>query len=1105
MSEPNGFQQRPISGRGDDSSLPSEPRRAEREGEHPQSERETRETPPGRRAPNLSGAMQQSQATARLRAHARPASRRRFTYGAKEKKRSSGVQRLRSVGGGAYSWVRGHQRRLGWRRFLVRVVGGLSGVFVAYLAFLWLTLPSVRDPKTFLPDESTIITDRNGVELDRLGDEDRTVIPTDQIPKVMKQAMIAIEDERFYTHGCVEIRSIMRAVFARLIGRSVTGGASTLTQQLARNSLISSERTLTRKLREVMLACEIERVYGKDDVLGLYLNWVPFGPNIYGIEQASKKYFAQSAKDLTLGEAAVLASMPQRPPYYNPYGAHVRTKVTEDIEEKIRAGKITKRSQIPDNRITPGLLGNSFGTGATVIYIGGRADQVLRNMQDQKMITNEQRLQALDELARLEFTPDRESIRAPYFTLWLRKNLESTFSQANDESLVQQSGLTIQTTLDWRLQQIAEKIIAQKREGIVKTYGAHNIALMAMDPRTREILAYVGNSDYSDQEHGGKIDMVQEPRDPGSSFKPIIYADAFTKGYGPATVLYDVKTKFGQNEPQNYEGGFWGLVNARRALAGSRNIPAIKAFFLAGGENEDSVLDFAAKLGATSPKQLKEKIRATTDPHYDYGYTLAIGTGDTPVYEMANAYSTFASGGQYKDPVSILKVTDRNKAIRFQSDLQKPGDDVLDPRVAYEITSILSDVGARPGGFWQSALSVPDYQAAAKTGTSNDCIVWNDAATGDCKVRKPRDVWTIGYSPTLVTAVWVGNADSAPLTDRADGLNVAAPIWKEFMTQALRALKPAEKTFKMPDGIVQPQVSLLSGELPTDCTPIDQRKPEIFLRENAPTKPDPACATLTVDRVTGLLASDNCPAEAREERSFLVPHSILAERWPEWEKGVQAWAAGLQESGTGFALRVAPTEQCDISKTPGRGIKPTLTVLYPTEGGIAGYPAFAPQIDYRVGSGVLMVQYELDGKPLETATTAPFAPTLRLPRSIDKEGTHQLKVTLTDSYYNQASQTVNIRFDEDRTSPQVQFVIPLSGISIRQGSTLHMTADASDDGGIRYVEFYLDDLLLARKPVAPYELSYPMKNASPGPHSLRAVATDFGGNTSEARVGVVVE
>jgi membrane peptidoglycan carboxypeptidase len=980
------------------------------------------------------------------------------------------------------------------------VIGGL--LLTLYLGFLWLTLPNLEDPNSLFAAQSTIITDRNGIELYRVhGEQDRTVVPSEQISPYMKKAIVAIEDSRFYDRGCLDMRALARVIF--LLGKR--GGASTLTRQLARNALnLQNENIVNRKLKEVILGCQMESQFSKEELLTLYLNWIPFGQNAYGIEQASKRFFGISAKDLSVAQAAVLASLPQLPTYYSPYGRHVHTQVSEKVLQKIADGKITKASQISDDDVTIGLLGAMTGTGSKAVYVGGRADQVLFNMKSQGRITNDEYVQALADLRTLTFQASRDSIRAPHFVLWVRDQVERMYESTGNSGLVEQGGLVIETTLDWKLQQEAEKAVAKRADASLKQYGAHNIALVSMDPKTREVLAYVGNKNYSDMENSGKIDMAQVPRQPGSSFKPFVYATAFTQGYAPATVVYDVPTKFGSDQPQNYDGTFWGLTNIRKALGGSRNIPAIKGFFMAGGE--ENILDLVEKMGVVTPRAKKEEFNADGGK-FDYGWPLALGAGETPLIEMVEGYSTFADSGLYKPVISIKKITNGKGVILFEAEKPSDNDEVMDPRIAYQITSILSDVSARPGEFWQAALSIPGYQAAAKTGTSNKCLERKAGEGKPCQKRLPDNVWTMGYTPDLVTGVWVGNATSEALSPKADGLNVAAPIWKDYMTNALRQIKDAKKTFPVPDGIVTPQISLLSGELPTECTPISMRASDVFLRERAPTLPDPACTTVEVDKVTGLLASDSCPAEAREMRSFLVPKSVLADRWPTWEQGVQAWAAGLKVSATGsttFALAAVPTKQCDISLTPGRLVKPTVSLQYPQNGDTVPYPAFQPQFTASAGDSVKEVRIKIDGKEVAKETSAPFRPRVRVPASIKSSGSHTMEVIVVDNYFNEARATASFTFGEDTSAPDVEILSPGTGDSV--SGNLNIQARAEDtQGGIKYVEFYLDSTLLSRKPQEPFTFSYPLISVSSGIHTVRVVATDASGLTGEDEVMVTVE
>lgn len=940
-----------------------------------------------------------------------------FLHKKRSRHKKAITARLKHVFALFTTWIRRPKPPKNLRKRIMYLVIGLCIVGLITLAALWFTLPDINDPATMFPAQSTVILDRNGIELYRLfSEEDRTYVSGDGIQQSIKDATIAIEDERFISRSaCFDITGYLRAALSQIAPRYfVRSGGSTLTQQFAGNALVGRERSLLRKVRELLLACQLEQRYNKDELLELYLNWIPYGQNAYGIEQASKKYFGISAKDLSLAQSAVLASLPQRPSYFNPYGSHEHTTVSDAVQQQIANGTITSVSAIPNSAISIGLIGQKIGSGSTTLYIGGRTDQVLKNMLDQQRITLDAYNKALSELQKIVFAPDRKNIRAPHFVLGIQKDVEDILGI--EDTIMQQGGFRITTTLDWNLQNIAEKVVAKHRDDVKNRFGAYNIALVALSPKTREVLAYVGNSNFDDDEHEGKIDMALSPRQPGSSFKPFAYLAAFEQGYGPGSVIYDVPTKFGSDEPSNYDGTFWGLTTMRSALAGSRNIPAIKTFFLAGGE--DALLSLARRLGVTTPTTQKALYRTTT-PDFDYGWPLSIGAAETPLIEMVQGYAGIADGGIYLPVKKILKITDKDGNIRyFPKD--EPPQQVIDERLTAEVTSILSDVNARPQNqYWRDILSVPGFSAAAKTGTSNKCLERD--AKGGCTLRRPESTWTVGYTPNIIAGVWAGNATSQSLYDKADGLTTAAPIWHDFMTEANRTIDGSQTAFALPSRMSSPLLSRLSGKLASSCTPVSLQFTDIFLDENVPSEEDPACVMLKVDKVTGLLSSPACPSDAVEEQPFFLVKSELPIRWPQWEEGVQAWAAKQMDiwratdnhSGSLLPLPLAPTTQCDPSLTPGRGVMPELSITSPSSGEIVDYPVFRARLDIRSGSPVQEVRFDIDGKTMSTYTDEPFSNRpVRVLRTVDKEGMHTLTVTVTDTYYNTVSDSVQFRFAE---------------------------------------------------------------------------------------------
>jgi membrane peptidoglycan carboxypeptidase len=1068
------------------------------------------------------------------------------------------------------------------------VFGGLIGAWLLlFLSHLYLTLPNVDEVGALFAAESTVITDRNGIELYRIhGDEDRTLMPLHQIGDFVKQATIAIEDQRFYERDCFDEIGFTRAVLSQVLpGFLVRSGGSTITQQFSKNALIGHrKKKISRKFREYMLSCKLEGRYSKDEILELYLNRIPYGHNAHGVEQASQIYFAQSASGLTIAEASVLAALPQLPSYLSPYGDHVRTTLSEKGKERVKSGRLRSAEDVRDDDFWLGLVGECFGSGSTAIsmsfdslekndcagiYIGGRTDQVLKNMEDQGFITTEQRQQALAELQSITFRRARENIRAPHFVLSVREMLTEKFRNLFDPGFLESGGLTITTTLDFGLQQKAEAIIEELGQLNIDLYDAHNAALIAVNVASGEILTYVGNRDYWDEENDGNVDIVRAPRQPGSSFKPFSYAAAFLNGYSPATVLYDVPTQIGDDRPENFDSKFWGPTTIRRALGASRNIPAAKSYFLAGGEK--AIVNLAADMGVPTVRERQEELSSARGEPYEYGWPLSLGAAEVPLYEMVQGYTTFARAGKATDFISVLRIEDRLGNILYSAPEKSEERDVLDPRVAYMITSILSDESARPAGFWRDQLSIPEFQTAAKTGTSNKCLK-RDEKSNICINSKPDNTWTIGYTPMIAAGAWAGNASGGVLEVKASGLDTASHIWRRFMVAAHRDIgsiagaqrsqgstrdkrdmtKQRKTTFDIPDGLASAQISELSGKLAGTCTPEEYRRAEIFFEGEEPKEFDDACLTVEIDKLTGLLASNECPAEARERGAHFAPRSILPDRWPLWEEGVQQWAHDLSRSplhsrtniadlvqplsyeeekdsvfwrtvrvdeatgepvrvfrGTGaflpLPLPLAPREQCTLVLTPGRLLRPTLQILSPSQGGSATAPSFRPEIHFSVGDTVREVRYELDGRIVARTEGSVREPMIRLPRRFDISGTHSLRVTIVDSYFNEVSDTVRFSFREDSGMPQVSIFSPQPGSILAIGSKVTVRVNATDPGGsIDRVQFFLGDELLTTRREAPYEATFTVQGG-PGPTVLRAVAMDSAKNEGVDEMSVTLE
>ncbi|MEK7464356.1 MAG: transglycosylase domain-containing protein [Patescibacteria group bacterium] len=633
---------------------------------------------------------------------------------------------------------------------------GLSFVasLVLYVAILIKQLPSPDQFGDRKINQSTKLYDRTGAILlyEIHGEEKRTIIPFDQIPGVLKEATLAAEDINFYKSRGFDIKGIARAFLTNLKEGRFAQGGSTITQQLAKNMFLSSERTIIRKVKELILAIELESKYNKDEIFSLYLNQIPYGSNAYGVEAASQTYFNKSSKELTLSESAVLASLPRAPSFYSPWGSHLKDLLS-------------------------------------------RKDYVLDRMAEVGFITKEDANAGKGE--KIEFAPPSiGKILAPHFSLAVKDYLARQFGE--DE--VENGGLRVITTLDWEMQQIAERVVL---EGAIKNeelYSGKNAALVAEDPKTGQILAMVGSRDYFDVENEGNFNVAtQGLRQPGSALKPFAYLAAFEKGYSPKSVVFDVPTEFTSNDincpvivdfsaeknkdcfhPQNFDGVFRGPVSLENGLAQSINIPSVKTLYLAGSDN---VLDKIHQFGI---KTLNERGR--------YGLSLILGGGEVKLIDLVSAYSTLSQEGVRHDQSLILKVESSDgKLVEEYSDKTNRASEANYVRL---INQILSDIELR-SGLLQSSLPLTIFSGkdvALKTGTTNDY----------------RDAWAMGYTPSFVVGVWAGNNDNKAMERRGSSILAAVPIWSAFLKETL--LKYPSETFQAPDPISPIQKPMLNGE-----------------------------------------------------------------------------------------------------------------------------------------------------------------------------------------------------------------------------------------------------------------------------------------------------
>ena len=626
------------------------------------------------------------------------------------------------------------------------VIGSI--VFLTYFIYLQRTLP---DPETIIArkvGESTKIYDSTDEVLlyDIHGEEKRTIVPWENIPDYVKKATLASEDSDFYNHKGLDFPGIARAFLKNLRTADISQGGSTITQQLIKKALLGDERTIGRKIKEIILTIEIERKFSKDELFWMYLNQIPYGSNAYGIEAASKTFFNKTAKKLTLNEAVILASLPKAPTYYSPYGSHAQDLIA-------------------------------------------RKNHTLARMVDLGFIT-----QAEYESAKAEktnFQAGIDKISAPHFVIMVKEYLVSKYG----EGAVENDGLKVTTTLDPKLQTIAEEAVAKYAKINKEKYKARNAALTALNPKTGEVLALVGSSDYFDVSNDGNFNVITAKRQPGSSFKPFAYATAFRKGYPDGTILFDTKTEFNPHcppealstkdefgldcySPDNYDGRFRGPVTLRNALSQSLNVPSVKTLYLAG---IDDTITLAESLGITT---LTDRSR--------FGLSLVLGGAEVKPIDLVSAYGVFANDG-IRNPWFFIKKIETSSGEVLEENSLEPKR-VLESSVARLINNVLSDNNARSPVFgYSSPLYIPGREVAAKTGTT----------------QENRDAWVVGYTPSIATIVWTGNNDNKSMTREGAGISASGPMWHEFMVKALENT-PVEN-FNQPDPVFANK-TMLNGQ-----------------------------------------------------------------------------------------------------------------------------------------------------------------------------------------------------------------------------------------------------------------------------------------------------
>lgn len=821
-----------------------------------------------------------------------------------------------------------------------------GGAILALAAFIYFAkdLPSTDKINERQISQSTKIYDRTGKVLlyDIHGEEKRTVIPFDQISDYLKKATIAVEDANFYNHFGLDFKGILRAVWGVVTGDRSAGGGSTITQQFIKKAFFSDQRSYIRKIKEWVLAIELERRYSKDEILALYLNQVPYGSNAYGIEAASQTFFSKPAKDLTLAESAALAALPQAPSRLSPYGSH---------PEELKA----------------------------------RQEYILERMVKLGYITQPEADAAKKET--LKFSEIAHGIKAPHFVMYVKEYLENKYGQDAMET----QGLKVFTTLDWALQEAAEKIVSDGAQSNWKKYGARNAALAAIDPKTGQILTMVGSYDYFDTANDGNVNVTIRDRQPGSSFKPFAYATAFAKGYTPDTVLFDVKTEFNPNcpadgsqekdqygldcyHPGNYDDKFRGPITAREALAQSLNIPSVQMLYLA---NIQDTIKTAKAMGITS-----------LNGDY-YGLSLVLGGGEVKLLDEVSAYGVFANDGVRNEKTPILKIEDNSGKIieEYRPQPKK----ILEEQTARLINDVLSDNAARTPVFGaNSSLYFSDRPVAAKTGTTQGY----------------RDAWTLGYTPSLAAGIWVGNNNNDPMSRAGAGLAAAGPLWHDFLKKAY--------------------------ELKTDCADVPENsfclpkeaeefvKPETIITNKAILNGSYlSTQTVKIDRISGNLATDQTPPDLVIEKTIQSTHNILYyvnkddprgdwpnnpagdEQYKNWEAAAQSWLAAR---GLNIIDQLSPSQTDQLHTTANL---PKIKIISPASGQTITQSKIHVRTDISAPLGVFQVDFFLNDEFLGSSLSAPYQLNITIPQNTPN-GQQTLLVRAYDSAFNRQEEKITI-------------------------------------------------------------------------------------------------
>lgn len=1027
-----------------------------------------------------------------------------------------------------------------WLWTMIAIIG-FCILYVKYIK----PLPPVDQLETLAIPEASIIYDGEWNELYTFyWEEKRTYVEYDKISQNMINAIVAWEDQNFFENKWVDFYRMWWAVFQYLIwDNDEIEWTSTISQQLIRNTLIWNERKIERKIKEMYLSYKMNTKLSKSKIMELYLNKISFWSNAYGIEQAAKTFFWKQATELTTLESSILASLPKGPTFYSPYRHYDRTVwvayaynnenpdeilnilsqkerviYTEQLstlkeliwglqwqrlseKELLLCGIKTENYKKSINVDKDGcklfkysdLLGvlNNFiveWEKDTVEYQTWRKDFILGRMLEENYITFEEYQDAILWAFWYEFKAYKEDIQYPHFVFYVKEFLVEKYGQ----ELIEQWGLKIYTSLEPVLQNKAQEIVNTQIAQNTALYWAKNASLISIDNRTWNIVTMIWWGDYYDTENKWNVNIATSPLQPGSSFKPFVYALAIDKNsIGTKTPVYDVETTFQGNPPytpSNFDGKFKWKMTLTSALNNSRNIPAIKMYYLAWGQA--SIVDFVNTIWGSSLKA------------WQYWPSLALGTGLMSPLDLAISYSTFANMWYKKEITPIRKIEDSRGNIIEETNAEKNiWELVMDQSLAYIMNFMLSDSGERPE-YWNKFLTLRDRKVAAKTGTSTFQYKenWED-------VKLPRNLWTAWYTPQYTTVVWAWNTDWKPLWEKWNGLEWAWPIWKKFMDYV--HIWESVLNWQQPEGVKQASISNISWLLPWKSTSSNYIISSLF--KNLPDKYDNSFTSVQYDALCNWRVTNATPEGAIRTWVFIALNS-LKPNLPSWENPVQAWArfwwlAIVAAQSWGNILSSPVGEPCQNRTTYEWSEIQLGTSLRNWDTVSPGNNSI--EIWYKNSNPLSRIEFYVGSELAQTidawwATEWVIRPSFYVPTNGNSV---QLRIRAIDSLFYAQDRSITLNIAKDNQAPQISILNPSSwSISIYEWDSFNLRASIQERSELRTVNVYLNGSILSTW-TTNRQLVYPINQGgslAPGTYSIVVEAVDQSFNKGSRNVSVTV-